>query len=162
VTTLSLSRTPLLAPVRNVDFHVCVVHCWSSQSPYRLVSILIIIMAYHHFTVKNSPRLAEHCRVSKGIARGRLPSSVEEETERIRLPAGTFVRASWLSRAQSLTNSTNVLPVDAPGANASSAFLLVAAVLVFVMTPAVGLFYSGLSRQKHALTLQLLAFSSLQ
>jgi hypothetical protein len=33
--------------VRNVDFHMCVVLRWSSQSPYRLVSILIIIVAEH-------------------------------------------------------------------------------------------------------------------
>ncbi len=31
--------------MHNVDFHVRVVHCWSSQSPYRLVSILIIFAA---------------------------------------------------------------------------------------------------------------------
>ena len=42
-------------------------------------------------------------------------------------------------------------PVNDPGF-ASTAFIILMSALVFIMTPAVGYFYSGLSRGKSALT----------
>jgi Amt family ammonium transporter len=60
-----------------------------------------------------------------------------------------------------VSNVTSVLPVDPPTANASTAFLILAAMMVFIMTPAVGVFYSGLARQKHSLTLVMLSFCSM-
>jgi Amt family ammonium transporter len=41
---------------------------------------------------------------------------------------------------------------------ASSAFLIICSALVMVMTPGVGLLYSGLSRSKHALTIMMICF----
>ncbi len=59
------------------------------------------------------------------------------------------------------SNLTAVLPADPLSANASTASLTLAAMLVFIMTPAVGVFYSGLARQKHSLTLIMLSFCSI-
>ena len=41
---------------------------------------------------------------------------------------------------------------------ASTAFVIICAALVMIMTPAVGLLYSGLSRSKHALTIIMICF----
>ncbi len=40
---------------------------------------------------------------------------------------------------------------------ASTAFLIMCSALVMIMTPAVGMFYSGLSRNEHALTIVLIS-----
>ena len=53
-------------------------------------------------------------------------------------------------------NVSYFLPTDT--SNASSAFLILCAAGVFLMTPALGLFYAGMARRKNSLSLLMLSF----
>jgi Amt family ammonium transporter len=59
----------------------------------------------------------------------------------------------------SLLNVSNTLPVDT--SNASAAFLILGAAAVFIMTPGLGFFYSGMARNKNSLSLVMLSFLSM-
>jgi ammonia channel protein AmtB len=53
-------------------------------------------------------------------------------------------------------NVSYFLPTDVSGAD--TAFYILGAAMVFIMTPGLGLFYAGMARRKNSLTLLMLCF----